>query len=123
MEEKFYLTGHSEEVIQTVALILPKICRYVNIFKDKRRDKSNNKLVSVHTQMIISYYKNIRFTKIKIRIFGDEVYTKFCSLNMSEDDTDCESFTVISIDSLVVYEKQILFASNFRNSFCKLVNQ
>ena len=42
---------------------------------------------------------------------------------MSEDDTDCESFTVISMDSLVVYEKQILFASNFRNSFCKLVNQ
>lgn len=72
MEEKFYLTGHSEEVIQTVALILPKICRYVNIFKDKRRDKSNNKLVSVHTQMIISYYKNIRRFALRLKIYKNQ---------------------------------------------------
>ena len=31
---------------------------------------------------------------------------KFCGLNVPEDDIECESFTVISINSLLVYENK-----------------
>ena len=39
-------------------------------------------------------------------IYGDKVYPNFCGLNVPEDDTECESFTVISIDSLLVSENK-----------------
>ena len=62
----------------------------------------------------IEYLKNIewnalpvcddRYIKTKIRTYGD-----FCGLNVPEDDKECESFTVISIESLLVYEKNITF--------------
>ena len=42
--------------------------------------------------------------KNKIRTYGDKVYTNFRGLNMPEDDTECESLTVISIHSLLAYE-------------------
>ena len=48
-----------------------------------------------------------RYIKTKTRTYGDKVYTNFCGLNVLEDDIECESFTVISIDSLLVYEKNI----------------
>ena len=35
--------------------------------------------------------------KIKIRTYGDKVYTYFRGLNVPEDDIECEFFTVISI--------------------------
>ena len=44
-----------------------------------------------------------RYIKTKIRTYGDKVYTNFCGLNVSEDDIECNSFTVIPIDSLLVY--------------------
>ena len=44
-----------------------------------------------------------RYIKTKIKTYGDEVHTNFRGLNVSEDDTECESLTVISIDSLLVY--------------------
>ena len=34
--------------------------------------------------------------------YGNKVYTNFRSLNVPENDIECESFTVISIDSLLV---------------------
>ena len=41
------------------------------------------------------------------------MYTNFCGLNVPEDDVEYESFTVISIDSLHVYEnKYSLLKSN-----------
>ena len=43
-----------------------------------------------------------KYIKIKIRTRADKVYTNFRSLNVPEDDVECESFTVISIDSLFV---------------------
>ena len=36
-----------------------------------------------------------------MRTYSDNVYTNFCGLNLPEDDIECESFTVISIDSFV----------------------
>ena len=43
-----------------------------------------------------------RYKKTKIWIFGDKVHTNFRGLDLPEDDTECESFTVISIDSLLI---------------------
>ena len=37
--------------------------------------------------------------KTKIRKFGDKVYTNFRGLNVPEDDIECESLAVISINS------------------------
>ena len=44
--------------------------------------------------------------KAKIRTYNDKVYTSFRGLNVPEDEIECESFTVISIDSLLVYENK-----------------
>ena len=50
-----------------------------------------------------------RYVKTKIRISGDKAYTNFRGLNVPEDDIECESFTVIiSIESLLVYDKNII---------------
>ena len=48
-----------------------------------------------------------RYIKTKIRTYGDKVYTNFRGLNVPEDDTEFESFTIISIDFLFVYKKSI----------------
>ena len=47
-----------------------------------------------------------RYIKIKIRTYCYEFYTKFRGINMPEDDIECESFTVISIDSLLVQDSK-----------------
>ena len=47
-----------------------------------------------------------RYTKTKIRTYGDKVYTNFRGLNVPENDIECESFTGISIDSLLVDDKK-----------------
>ena len=57
-----------------------------------------------------------RYIKTKIRMYGDEVYPNFHSSNVVEDGVECESFTVISIDSLPVYDnKCYILASVFRH--------
>ena len=53
-----------------------------------------------------------RYIKTKIRTYGDKVYTYFYGLNVPEDDIECESFTVISVDFVFVYEKKY---------FCKYI--
>ena len=45
-----------------------------------------------------------RYIKPKIRTYGDKMYTNFRGLNVPGDGVVCELFTVISIDSLLVYE-------------------
>ena len=47
-----------------------------------------------------------RYIKTKIRTYGKKVYTNICDFLVPEDDIECESFTVISIDSLPVYESK-----------------
>ena len=44
--------------------------------------------------------------KISEHVKTFKVHTKFCSLNVPEDDIECEYFTVISIGSLLVYENK-----------------
>ena len=92
--------------------------RYVKKFKVK--DK-NSKLISLHRddEKLLKKYKGIwikiedlkniklnalpvyddKYIKTKIRICGDKVYTNFRGLNVPENDIECESFTVISLDS------------------------
>ena len=41
--------------------------------------------------------------KTKIKRYDDKCYTNFRDLNVSENDKECESFTVTSIDSIFVY--------------------
>ena len=47
-----------------------------------------------------------RYIKTKIRTYGDKVYTNVHGLTVSGEDAEGESFTVISIDSLLVYQSK-----------------
>ena len=47
-----------------------------------------------------------RYIKTKLITYGDKVYTNFHGLNVPQDGAECKSFTVISIDSLLVYENK-----------------
>ena len=120
-----YLIGYLEKVIKPIVLMLPRMSGYVGTFKvkDKEKDK-NNKLLSlrINEEKLLEKYKTIwtkikdlkitglialpvfddRYIKTKVRAYGDKVYTNFRDLNVPEDDIERSSFTVISIDSLLV---------------------
>ena len=51
------------------------------------------------------------------------VYTNFRSLNVPEDDIECESFTVISVDSLLVYNKKYYLQVCLENCAYKTVKK
>ena len=46
------------------------------------------------------------YIKTNIRTYSDKVYTNFRDLNVLENDIEYESFTVISIDSLLVSDNK-----------------
>ena len=118
-----YLVGYLDKDIRPLVLIMPKMSRYVKTFKVE--DKIN-KLMSflMDDEKLLEKYKTIwtkiedlkniklnaltvyddSYIKTKIRTYGDKVYTFFRGLNVPEDDIECESFTVISIDFSLVYE-------------------
>ena len=64
-----------------------------------------------------------RYIKTKIRTYGDKVYTNFLDLNMPEDDIESESFTVISIDSLLVYDNKYYLQVYLDNCAYKIANK
>ena len=124
-----YLIGHLDNVIRRLVLVLPKMSRYVKTFQVKDGDKGkNNKLMyfRIDDEKLLEKYKTIqteiedlnnieltvlrvyddRYIKTKITTYGDKVYTNFHGLDVPEDDIECESFSVISIDSLFVYENK-----------------
>ena len=47
-----------------------------------------------------------RYIKTKMRAYGYKLYTNLCGLNVPEDAVEWESFTIISIDSWLVYENK-----------------
>ena len=128
-----YLIGYLDKDVRLLVFIMPKMGGYVKTFKAE--DKIN-KLMSfrIDDEKSLEKYKAIwpkienlknielnslpvsddRYIKTKIKIHGNKVYTNFRGLNLPEDDIECKSFTVISIDSLLVYTQQILLASIFR---------
>ena len=64
-----------------------------------------------------------RYLKTKMCTFGDKIYTNFRGLNVPEDNIECESFTVISIDSLLVYDKKHYLQVYLDNCANKIVNK
>ena len=118
----------------------------VKAFKVKAGGKDkNNKLMSFrkHDEKLLEKYKAIwtkiedlknielnalpvyddKYIKSKIRTYGDKIYTNFHGLNVPEDDTECESFTVISIDSLLVYNNKYYLQVYLDNCACKIANK
>ena len=120
-----YLIGYLHKAARSLVLIIPKMSGYVKTLKVKDGDKDkSNKLIpfSIDDQKLLEKYKAIwikiedlkniefnalsvyvdRYIKTKIKTCSDKVYN-FCGFNVPEDYIGCESFTVISIDFLVVY--------------------
>ena len=64
-----------------------------------------------------------RYIKTKIRAYGDNVYTNFRGLNMPGDDIGCECCSVISIDSLLVYENKYYLQVYLENCTYKIVDK
>ena len=104
---------------------MPKMSTYIKIFKvgDGDKDKINKlmpfrkddkKVLEKHTNTCtkIEDFKNIelnalpvyddRFITNNISTHGDKVYANFRDLKLPMHDIECESFTVISFDFLVV---------------------
>ena len=140
------MIGHIYKVIRPLVLILPKISGHVKAFKVKDGDKyKNNKLISFHINdeellekckaiwTKIEDLKNIelsalpvyddRCIKIKIRTYSNKVYTNFRGLNVPEDYIECESFTVISFDSLLVYKNKYYLLVYLDNYAYKIINR
>ena len=123
-----------DRAIRPLVLIIPKIS--VKTFKIK----GDNKLMSfsIDNEKLLEKYKaiwtkieniknielgyNDRYIKAKIKTFGDKVYSNFRSFNVPEDDIECESFTVISIDSLLVHEKKYYLQLYLENCAYKIPN-
>ena len=121
---------------------MPKMSGYVKTFKVK---EGNNKLMSfrIDDEKLLEKYKAIRikiedlkniklnalpvhddrYIKTKIRTFGDKVYTNFRGLNVPEDDKECEYFTVISIDFLLVYDTKYYLQVYLDNCAYTILNK
>ena len=63
------------------------------------------------------------YIKTKVKTYGDKVYTNFSGLNVPKDDIECESFTVISIDYLLVYNEKYYLQVFLDNNAYKIVNK
>ena len=118
-----YLIGYLDKDIRPLVSIMPKMSGYVKTFKVKEKsnelmsfhiadDKLSQKYKTLWTK--IEDLKNIelnvlpvyydRYIKTKIRTYGDKFYANYCASNVLKDDTESDSFTVISFDSSLVYE-------------------
>ena len=131
-----------DKFIRPLVLIMPKMSGYVKTFKVEYKI---NKLLSFHIddKKLLEKYKAIwtkiedlknieldalpvyddRYIKTKVTTYGDKVCTNFSGLNVPEDDIECESFTVISIDSLLVYENKYYLQVYLDNCAYKIVNK
>ena len=137
-----YLIEYLDKTIRPFVLVMPKMSGCVKTFKVKEGD---NKLMSfrIDDKKLLEEYeaiwsniedlKNIklnalpvfdgRYIKTKIRTFGFKVYTNFRGLNVPQDYIECESFTVISIDSLLVYDKKYCLQVYVDDSAYKIVQK
>ena len=115
---------------------------YVKAIKAKEEVKDkNNELMSsrIDDERLLEKYKaigtkiedlkniwlndNDRYNKNKIRTYDNRVYTNICVLNIPEDDLECESSKVISIDSLLVYENKYYLQVYLDNCAYKIVKK
>ena len=77
------------------------------------------KNIELHSSPV---YDDIDITT-KLRTYGDEIYTKFLGVKMPEDDIEFESFTVISIDSLLVYKNKYYPQVHLDNCAQKIIDK
>ena len=131
--------------MRPLVLILPKMSGYVKTFKVKDRGKcKNNKLISfpINDEKLLENYKTIwtkieglqnielnalpgydhRYLKTKIRTYGNKVYTNFHGLDLPEGGVECESFIIISIDSLLGHASKYYLQVYLDNCTYKIVN-
>ena len=141
-----YLTGYLDKVIGPLVLIMSKMSGYIKTFKVKDGDKDeNNKLISFHIddEKLLEKYKAIStkiedlqnielnfllvfddsYIKIKMRTYVDKVCTNFRGLNVPEDDIECESFTMISSVSLLVYKNKYYLQVYLGHCVYKIANK
>ena len=64
-----------------------------------------------------------RYIKTKLRTYGNKVYTTFGGLNEPDDDIQCESFTVISINFLLAYDKKYYLQVYLDNCAYKIIKK
>ena len=133
-----------DKVIRPLILKLPKmrgyVKGYVKTFKIKHGDKVKNNLLMMRgykkckaIRIKIEYLKDTelnalpvcdyRYIKTKIRTYSDNVSTNFCSLNVPEDNIDLESFRVIPIESLLVYESKCYLQVYLNNDAYKIIDK
>ena len=136
------MIGYLDRDIGSLVLIMPKMSGYVKTFKVEDKDSKlvyfgidDEKLLEKYktTWTKIEDLKNIelnalpvydnRYKKPTIRTYGDKVFTNFHGLNVPEHDIECESFTVISVDSLLVYEKKYYLEVYLENCAYMIVNK
>ena len=121
---------------------MPKISGYD---KASKVEDKNSKLMSfrIDDEKLLQKYKTIwnkigdlkniqfytlpvydnRYIKTRIRTYGDKVQTNFHGLNAPEDDIECESFTVVSIDSLLLYDNKYYLQVYLDNCVYKIVKK
>ena len=63
---------------------------------------------------MLNWVYDDRNIKAKIKTYGDEVFASFHGLNAPEDGVECESFTVTSIDFLLI-NGNTYFLENWAN--------
>ena len=139
---KYLIAMKFEKAVRPLVLIIPKMSGYFKTFKVKEGD---NKLMSfrVDDEKLLEKYKAIwtkienskniesnalpvyddRYIKTKKRKYDDKVYTNFRCLNVPKDDIECESFTVISIASLLVQNEKYYLQVYLDNWAYKIVNK
>ena len=64
-----------------------------------------------------------RYIKTKIRTYGDKIYANFRGLTVPEDDVEGKSFEVISIGSLIVFDKKYYLKVHLDNCAYKITNK
>ena len=140
------MIGYLEKAIRSLVLIKSKMSRYFQKFKVKDGDKDkNNKLMSFYKdyEKLLDKCKTIgtkikdlktielnalsvyddRYIKTKIRTHDANLYTNFCGLNVPKYAMECEYFSVISIDSLLVYESKYYVQVYLDNCAYKIANK
>ena len=128
-----YFIGYLDKDIRHLVLTMSKMNGYVKTFKFE--DK-NSKLMSfriddeklldlkdIELNAFPVYDVHSRYIKTKIRTYGDKFYTILRDLNVPEDNIQSESFTVISIDSLLVYDNKYYLQVYLDNCAYKVVNK
>ena len=131
-----------DKAIRPLVLIMPEISGYVKTFKvEDKIDKltsfciGDEKLLEKYKAIWtkIEDLKNIELDdlpvcnnkqiKTKMRTFGNKIYANFRNLNLPKHDIEYESFTVISIDSLLVCNEKYYLQVFLNNCAYKIVNK